>query len=196
MAKRIFRNMVLTAILTVLLTTALVVPSLYTAHENRIFCALRTADAVALYAALSKISRLDDQSAATLLYGPERYCTVIPFLQRALILFALRSTQGNVHTAAVSAEAHGNGVFSLSCSGDQQMTGHIIPRLCLDGEAVFGKALPCPLILQLKIQRTTFQRKSKQFLQLLPGCILPQHKVFCFLITKSRSGAGYYRLLL
>ena len=41
MAKRIFRNMVLTAILTVLLTTAVVVPSLYTAHENRMSDALR-----------------------------------------------------------------------------------------------------------------------------------------------------------
>lgn len=41
MAKRIFRNMVLTAILTVLLAAAVIVPSLYTAHENRMSSALR-----------------------------------------------------------------------------------------------------------------------------------------------------------
>ncbi len=41
MAKRIFRNMVLTAILTVFLTTAVIVPSLYTAHENRMSGTLR-----------------------------------------------------------------------------------------------------------------------------------------------------------
>ena len=41
MAKRIFRNIVLTAILTVLLAAAVIVPSLYTAHENRMSSALR-----------------------------------------------------------------------------------------------------------------------------------------------------------
>ncbi|MBQ3574042.1 MAG: PAS domain S-box protein [Clostridia bacterium] len=41
MGKRIFRNMVLIAILTVLLSTAVIVPSLYTAHENRMSSALR-----------------------------------------------------------------------------------------------------------------------------------------------------------
>lgn len=41
MAKRIFRNMVLTAILTVMLAAAVIVPSLYTAHENRMSSALR-----------------------------------------------------------------------------------------------------------------------------------------------------------
>ena len=34
MAKRIFRNMVLTAILTILLAATVIVPSLYTAYEN------------------------------------------------------------------------------------------------------------------------------------------------------------------
>ncbi len=41
MAKRIFRNMALTAILTVLLAAAVIVPSLYTAYENRMGSALR-----------------------------------------------------------------------------------------------------------------------------------------------------------
>ena len=41
MAKRIFRNMVLTAIFTVLLAAAVIVPSLYTAYENRMGSALR-----------------------------------------------------------------------------------------------------------------------------------------------------------
>jgi len=41
MAKRIFRNMVLTVILTVLLAAAVIVPSLYTAYENRMGSALR-----------------------------------------------------------------------------------------------------------------------------------------------------------
>jgi len=40
-AKRIFRNIVLMVILAVLLTTAVVVPSLYTAHEKRMSYALR-----------------------------------------------------------------------------------------------------------------------------------------------------------
>ena len=41
MAKRIFRNVVLTAILAVLLTAAVIVPSLYTVYENRLSRELR-----------------------------------------------------------------------------------------------------------------------------------------------------------
>ena len=41
MAKRIFRNVVLTAILAVLITAALIVPSLYTVYENRMSRELR-----------------------------------------------------------------------------------------------------------------------------------------------------------
>ena len=71
MAKRIFRNMVLTAILTVLLAAAVIVPSLYTAHENRMSSALRQeagiiADALELdietvTAALWELSNLFDE---------------------------------------------------------------------------------------------------------------------------------------
>ena len=46
MAKRSFRNVVLTAILAVLLTAAVIVPSLYTVYENRLSRELRQEAAV------------------------------------------------------------------------------------------------------------------------------------------------------
>ena len=46
MTKRIFRNVVLTAILAVLLTAAVIVPSLYTVYENRLSRELRQEAAV------------------------------------------------------------------------------------------------------------------------------------------------------
>ena len=73
MAKRIFRNVVLTAILAVLLTAALIVPSLYTVYENRmsrelrqeaelIVCALEMAEDD-----LNYLEKVDTDSRITLL---------------------------------------------------------------------------------------------------------------------------------
>lgn len=73
MAKRIFRNMVLTAILTVLLAAAVIVPSLYTAHENRMGRALRQeagiiADALELAEDdLAYLKQLDTESRISLI---------------------------------------------------------------------------------------------------------------------------------
>ena len=73
MAKRIFRNVVLTAILAVLITAALIVPSLYTVYENRmsrelrqeaelIVCALEMAEDD-----LNYLEKVDTDSRITLL---------------------------------------------------------------------------------------------------------------------------------
>ena len=61
MAKRIFRNMLLTAIFTVLLATALIVPSLYKAHENHMVSVLRQEAAI-----LASVLELADDDPAYL----------------------------------------------------------------------------------------------------------------------------------
>ena len=73
MAKRIFRNVVLTAILAVLLTAAVIVPSLYTVYENRLSRELRQeaaliADALEMTEDdLKYLEKVDTDSRITLL---------------------------------------------------------------------------------------------------------------------------------
>ena len=75
MAKRIFRNVVMTAIIAVLLTAAVIIPSLYTVHENSMRQELRQeADCIASALALTDsdtayLEQLNTASRITLISG-------------------------------------------------------------------------------------------------------------------------------